>query len=98
MLGPPRLGGSRRDVFDCIGRDRIGSDGAARESFSRVWEEQDVPRNNREGNRAERVTEYRRKTFPTPFVRVSVPNQPQHLNEDGLPRPNVGRYPEQDRQ
>ena len=72
MLGPPRLGGSRRDVFDCIGRDRIGSDGGARESFRGVREEEDVPRDHREGNRAERVMEYRRKTFPTPFVRASV--------------------------
>jgi len=48
MLDPPRLGGSRRDAFDCIGCDRVGSDGCARESFSRVWEDWQVMSRGRE--------------------------------------------------
>src|SRR5215468_12474119 len=48
MLDPPRLGGSRRDAFDCIGCDRVGSDGGARESFSRVWEDWQVMSRGRE--------------------------------------------------
>jgi hypothetical protein len=73
-----KSGGLRRrrsaQTFDCVGCDRISSDSAGGESFSRIWEDEDTRRNNRERDQAWKVMENWCKTFTTPFVRPSVCN------------------------